>query len=108
MKGYDLQRYNFRYRSNYKPFSWLTIKPSISGAMRTVTDAQYSVGAMYSMLPWDSPYDEEGNLVPDRYQGWVNNTPTNYLNDLAYGNHTDYKPTSFPGTSTSTSGLPTG
>lgn len=97
VKGYDLQRYNFRYRSNYKPFSWLTIKPSVSGAMRTVTDAQYSVGAMYSMLPWDSPYDEEGNLVPDRYQGWVNNTPTNYLNDLAYGNHTDYKTYEFNG-----------
>lgn len=97
VKGYDLQRYNFRYRSNYKPFSWLTIKPSVSGAMRTVTDAQYSVGAMYSMLPWDSPYDEEGNLVPDRYQGWVNNTPTNYLNDLAYGNHTDYKTYEFSG-----------
>lgn len=97
VKGYDLQRYNFRYRSNYKPFSWLTIKPSVSGAMRTVTDAQYSVGAMYSMFPWDSPYDDKGNLVPDRYQGWVNSAKTNYLNDLAYGNHTDYKTYEFNG-----------
>lgn len=97
VKGYDLQRYNFRYRTNYKPFKWLTIKPSISGAMRTVTDAQYSVTAMYSMFPWDSPYDENGNLVPDRYQGWVNSQSTNYLNDLAYGNHTDYKTYEFSG-----------
>ena len=29
VKGYDLQRYNFRYLSNYKPFSWLTMKPSV-------------------------------------------------------------------------------
>ena len=97
MKGYDYSRYNFRYKSNYKPFKWLTIKPSISGAMRDVTDAQYSVTAMYSMLPWDSPYDENGNLVPHYYSGWVNNTPTNYLLDLSYGNHTDYKTYEFLG-----------
>lgn len=97
VKGYDYSRYNFRYKSNYKPFKWLTIKPSISGAMRDVTDAQYSVTAMYSMLPWDSPYDENGNLVPHYYSGWVNNTPTNYLLDLSYGNHTDYKTYEFLG-----------
>lgn len=97
VKGYDLQRYNFRYRTNYKPFSWLTIKPSVAGAMRNTHDAQYSVTAMYSMFPWDSPYDENGNLVPDRYSGWVNSQSTNYLNDLSYGNHTDYKTYEFSG-----------
>lgn len=97
VKGYDYSRYTFRYRTNYKPFKWLTVKPSISGAMRDVEDAQYSVTAMYSMLPWDSPYDENGNLVPDRYQGWVNSQANNYLNDLSYGNHTDYKTYEFLG-----------
>ena len=97
VKGYDYSRYNFRYRSNYKPFKWLTIRPSVAGSMRDVTDAQYSVTAMYSMLPWDSPYDENGNLVPHYYSGWVNNTPTNYLLDLSYGNHTDYKTYEFLG-----------
>lgn len=97
VKGYDYNRYNFRYRTNYKPFEWLTIKPSISGAMTDVYDAQYSVSAMYSMFPWDSPYDENGNLVPDKYSGWVNSQQTNYLNDLAYGNHTDYKTYEFMG-----------
>ncbi len=97
VKGYDYSRYTFRYRSTYTPYKWLTIKPSISGAMRDVEDAQYSVTAMYSMLPWDSPYDEKGNLVPDRYQGWVNSQQTNYLNDLSYGNHTDYKTYEFLG-----------
>lgn len=97
VKGFDLQRYNFRYRTNYKPFSWLTIKPSVAGAMRNTHDAQYSVTAMYSMFPWDSPYDEDGNLVPDRYSGWVNSQSTNYLNDLSYGNHTDYKTYEFSG-----------
>ena len=97
VKGYDYSRYNFLYRSTYKPFKWLTIRPSVQGALRDVTDAQYSVTAMYSMLPWDSPYDENGELVPDRYQGWVNSQSTNYLNDLAYGNHTDYKTYEFLG-----------
>ena len=34
VKGYKYDRYSFRYRSNYKPFSWLTIKPNISGSMK--------------------------------------------------------------------------
>lgn len=97
VRGYDYSRYTFRYRSTYTPFKWLTIRPSISGGLRNVEDAQYSVGAMYSMLPWDSPYDENGNLVPDRYQGWVNSQQTNYLNDLSYGNHTNYKTYEFLG-----------
>ena len=97
VKGYDYSRYTFRYRSTYTPYKWLTIRPSISGGMRDVEDAQYTVTAMYSMLPWDSPYDEKGNLVPDRYQGWVNSQQTNYLNDLSYGNHTDYKTYEFLG-----------
>lgn len=97
VKGYDYSRYTFRYRSTYTPFKWLTIRPSVSGGLRDVEDAQYSVTAMYSMFPWDSPYDENGELVPDRYQGWVNSQQTNYLNDLSYGNHTDYKTYEFLG-----------
>lgn len=84
VKGYDYQRYNFRTRITFKPFSWLTIKPSLSGALRKVENRQYSVGAMYSMLPWDSPYDADGNLVPNRYSGWVNSQANNYLNDLQW------------------------
>lgn len=49
-------------------------------------DAQYDVTSMYTMFPWDSPYDAEGNLVPDRYSGWVDSSDTNYLNALANGN----------------------
>ena len=97
VKGYDYSRYNFRYRSSYKPFKWLTVKPSISGAMRDVRDAQYSVGAMYTNLPWDSPYDENGDLVSHYYGGWVNSQNTNYLLDLSYGDYTSYKTYDFMG-----------
>lgn len=86
VKGYDYTRYNFRVKTTYDPYKWLRIKPSISGSKRDIDNHQYSVGAMYSMLPWDSPYDSEGKLVPNRYSGWVNNQRDNYLLDLEYGN----------------------
>lgn len=91
VKGYDYTRYTGRAKLSFRPTKWLTIRPSISGALRKVDDRQYSVGAMYSMLPWDSPYDAEGKLVPHRYSGWVNSQASNYLYDLQWnhsgGNH---------------------
>ena len=88
VKGYDYNRYNVRLNTVYKPFDWLSIKPSLVGARRGVDDRQYSTTAMYSNLPWDSPYDESGNLVPHRYSGWVNAQNTNYLYDLQW-NHSE-------------------
>ena len=87
VKGYDMNRYSTRIKVVYKPYEWLTIKPNISGSRTNDKDKQYSVGAMYSMMPWDCPYDENGNLVPNYYAGWVNSKATNYLNDLAAGNY---------------------
>lgn len=87
VKGYDMNRYSTRIKVVYKPYERLTIKPNISGSRTNDKDKQYSVGAMYSMMPWDSPYDENGNLVPNYYAGWVNSKATNYLNDLAAGNY---------------------
>lgn len=97
VKGYKYDRYSFRYRSNYKPFSWLTIKPNISGSMKNTDDSQYDYTAKYTMFPWDNPYDEDGNLVPDRYSGWVDSSDLNYLNSISYGNHTARKTYEFSG-----------
>ena len=87
IKGYDYDRYSFRMRTSYKPYKWLTVKPSLSGSRRYIYDQQYSVTDMYAMLPWDSPYDENGELVPHRYSGWVNAQNTNYLLDYSYGDY---------------------
>jgi TonB-linked SusC/RagA family outer membrane protein len=84
VKGYDYIRYNLLYKTDYRPFDWLTIKPYISGSRRDIDDRQHSVSAMYSNLPWDSPYDEDGNIVGHRSPLWVNSNSTNYLYDLQY------------------------
>ncbi|WP_455665977.1 SusC/RagA family TonB-linked outer membrane protein [Phocaeicola sp.] len=89
VKGYDYKRYNFRFKTTYKPYEWLTIKPSFTGSRRDIYDQQYSVTAMYKRLPWDSPYDAEGNLEPDRSPNWVDGSETNYLLDFSYGNYSE-------------------
>ncbi|WP_200878570.1 SusC/RagA family TonB-linked outer membrane protein [Sphingobacterium sp. ML3W] len=93
VKGYEYDRYNFRLNTVYKPYEWLTVKPTLVGAKRGVDDRQYSTTAMYTNLPWDSPYDQNGNLVPHRYNGWVNNSSTNYLYDLQWNkeSNTNYE-----------------
>ncbi|MCX2838982.1 TonB-dependent receptor [Salinimicrobium sp. MT39] len=96
VKGYDYTRYNFRLNTEYRPTEWLTIKPSLTGSLRDVEDRQYSTTAMYSNLPWDSPYDDEANLVSHRSSNWVNSASTNYLYDLQW-NHSSNKNYQFMG-----------
>ncbi len=84
VKGYDFTRYNMLYKTDYRPTDWLTIKPFISGSRRDIDNRQYSVSAMYSNLPWDSPFDENGDIVGHRSSKWVNSNSTNYIYDLQY------------------------
>ncbi len=84
VKGYDYSRINLLYKTDYRPFEWLTIKPFLSGSRRDIDDQQYSVSAMYSNLPWDSPYDKNGNIVSHYSPLWVNSNSTNYLYDLQW------------------------
>lgn len=93
VKGYDYTRYSFRYRSTYNPFKFLTIKPMVSGSRTDATDKQYSVNAMYTMLPWDAPYQEDGTPTPHKSPTWVNSNYTNYLYDLQWnkGASTSYE-----------------
>lgn len=93
VKGYSFTRYNFLYKTDFRPINWLTIKPFISGSRRDIDDRQHSVGAMYANLPWDMPYDENGNIIPNRSQLWVNSNSTNYMYDLQwnFGKSTTYE-----------------
>lgn len=87
VKGYDFSRYNILAKVDYKPFKWLTIRPMVAAALRKVDNRQHSVGAMYSNLPWDSPYLEDGSLIgtsDDIRKNWIKSTGTNYLYDLQW------------------------
>ncbi|MDR2811392.1 MAG: TonB-dependent receptor, partial [Tannerellaceae bacterium] len=92
VRGYEFSRYSFRYRTEYKPLKWLTVKPMLTGSRRNVENRQYSVSAMYAYLPWDSPYLPDGTPTPHRSSSWVVSTRTNYLYDLQwnYSNNTRY------------------
>ncbi|MDR0891918.1 MAG: SusC/RagA family TonB-linked outer membrane protein [Mediterranea sp.] len=95
IRGYKYNRYNARFRMEYKPFDRLTIKPMISGSRKDIRDASYSITAMYSNLPWDSPYMPDGSLTPHRSSTWVNAQNTNYLLDLSYGNYSKSRTNSY-------------
>lgn len=89
VKGYDLTRYNFRFNVDYQLNDWLKIKPSVWGARRDITNQQHSVGAMYSCLPWDSPYDENGQLYQESQPtAWISPKMGNYLYNLQWNKST--------------------
>lgn len=87
VKGYNYNKYSFRASTDFRPAKWISIRPTITGSKRKITDRQRSVTSMYSSMPWDSPYLEDGSFAPHRYSGWWNASATNYLLDLDYGNY---------------------
>ncbi|MFW0736431.1 SusC/RagA family TonB-linked outer membrane protein [Flavobacterium sp.] len=83
--GYDYKRYNGLMKFEYKPNTWLTIRPQINLTKETTYDKQHSVGDIYRNLPWDSPYLPDGTLVGNAPNPtWVNTTGSNYLYDLQW------------------------
>ena len=71
MKGYKFQKYSFRATTEYKPYKFLTIR--LLSTDRDATSRAVSIRWRHVLdAPLGLPYDEEGNLVPNRYSGWVN------------------------------------
>nr|WP_315220775.1 TonB-dependent receptor [uncultured Flavobacterium sp.] len=85
IKGYDYKKYNGLMKFDYKPNSWLTIRPQVNLTKEKVYDQQHSIGALYGNMPWDSPYLPDGTLVGNAPNPtWVNTTGSNYLYDLQW------------------------
>lgn len=85
VKGYEFDRYNALFKVEYEVAKWLTIKPQVVGAIKKIDNREHSVSAMYANLPWDSPYDSNGNLVGIApINSWVNSSNNNYLWDLQW------------------------
>lgn len=88
VKGFDFRRYTVRYTMNYEVNDWLTLKPKFSAARRETNDQQHNLEAMYTNLPWDSPYDADGELIQQEIPtDWVAQDKSNYLYNLQW----DYK-----------------
>ena len=96
VRGYDYTRYNTMVKLNFRPYSWIAIRPAINGSKGAIDDRQRSTYSMYSMLPWDNPYDTNGKIVGNKSSSWVNSNSTNYLYELQY-NWSKYDSYSFNG-----------
>lgn len=97
VKGDEFTRYTFRYNMDYQAKPWLTIRPKVSGArsdredkmggsINSKTDningSGDALAAMYTNLPWDSPYDENGKLLQAyKPKTWIASDKSNYLFD---------------------------
>lgn len=89
VKGYDLTRYNFRFNVDYQLTDWLRVKPSVWGSRKDITDRQHSMSSLYLCLPWDSPYDENGNLYQEAQpKEWISPKMGNYRYNLQW-NYTE-------------------
>ena len=95
VKGYDYTRYNLRFNVDYQATKWLTLKPKVWATKTDIMDQQQDLGSiMYVNFPWDSPYDENGDLIQEyKPTTWVNSDATNYLYDLQWNftKHTRYE-----------------
>ncbi len=82
VKDYDYTRYNFRFNVDYQATDWLTIKPKVWATRSDIMDTQAPLNALYENMPWDSPYDDNGDLIQTlRPNSWVSSDHDNYLFD---------------------------
>ncbi|MEH0153152.1 TonB-dependent receptor [Limibacter armeniacum] len=84
VKGYVYDRFNGRFNLDYDVTDWLTIKPKIATSYINTDSRQHSLYALYRNMPWDNPYDEEGNPVNAQEVQWYGRDNSNYLYDLQW------------------------
>ena len=88
LKDYDYDRLNFRLNHNYKIGDRLTLKPRLSINYGKRNSRQAPLYSLYTYLPWDKPYDDQGNIInpqdADNPIAWYGRDQDNYLYDLQY------------------------
>ncbi len=108
VKGYSYNKYSFRASTDFRPAKWISIRPTITGSKRKINDRQRSVTDMYSKMPWDSPYLEDGSLAPTATAAGGTLRPPTTCSTSATATMVRTRTTNSTATSTSISTSPTG
>ncbi len=108
VKGYSYNKYSFRASTDFRPAKWISIRPTITGSKRKINDRQRSVTDMYSKMPWDSPYLEDGSLLPTATAAGGTLRPPTTCSTSATATMVRTRTTNSTATSTSISTSPTG
>lgn len=94
IKGYEYDRINLRINQDYQVGNRLTLRPKIGLNYSTVDNKQHSLYSILTYMPWDSPYDADGEIVNPQENGvpWIGRDSSNYLYDLQwnYGNSQEF------------------
>jgi len=86
VKGYEYQRLAGRLNIDHQISSRLTFKPKINVTYSSTDNKQHSLYDMFLNMPWDKPYDDNGNIINPQNAGvsWYGRDKRNYLYDLQY------------------------
>lgn len=87
VKGYDYTRLSGRMNVDYSLNKYINIKPSVAISRIDTYSQEHSIGAMYTNLPWDSPFSsDDGHILSNTElkSAWFNTTATNYMYDLQW------------------------
>lgn len=85
IKGSEFERFTFRLNLDYKVNKRLTLKPKVSFSFDERYNAGHSRYNMYTNLPWDVPFDAEGNVVKAQDSNdWLGRDQSNYYYDLQW------------------------
>ncbi len=90
VKGYDYDRFTGRINLEYNVNSWLMLKPKIMASYTSVNDQQHELYDMYRNLPWDYPFNKEGQPINPYNPGvnWYSRDQNNYYYDLQWNYNT--------------------
>ncbi|MBT0812879.1 TonB-dependent receptor [Litoribacter ruber] len=86
VRGDVFERLSGRLNIDYDVNERLTIKPKLAATYTTTDNRRHSIYDIYRNLPWDQPFDQDGNLVNPQQGGvnWLGRDNRNYLYDLQW------------------------
>lgn len=91
LKGYGYDRVTFRLNHSYDVSDRLTLKPRAAISYEKTNNKQHSLYALYTYMPWDTPYNDQGGIVNPQEPGvtWYGRDGSNYLYDLQWNGSKD-------------------